>query len=412
MADLAVHHPARGDDVGAGARLGQRRLGVDLERARRCRRRRARRARRSGRGRCTRRRTGRRSARCRRRGRRAGRRAPAARCRRGRRRRCRRRPCAPARRTARRRARRAAASSATSLRRLSRVCWTTPGSDTIGCGSVMPSRTNSGAMRSLVRTVVSATRSRRAGVRRRRRGRSTGKGAAGIAVMVRRRSSRSDTVVSVGRRRHVVDAHAPRRSPRAAVTGPRATTTARGGGADGVGPAAAAEPLASTTASTLAQPGDLVGVRRPADRAVRRHGLDRVAHRGEPVGEHRRGPGRPGRAARAPAARGNSASSPSAWASAGTRSTARPAAAASAAAVAGPTAARRTAGWSAAAGPARRAPLADVTTSQSNAPSRASALAQRGAAVERLGDLDQRDVHDRRAERGEPRARARRRRAG
>ena len=40
------------------------------------------------------------------------------------------------------------ASSATSLRSDSRVCCTTPGSELIGCGSSMPSRTNSGATRS------------------------------------------------------------------------------------------------------------------------------------------------------------------------------------------------------------------------------------------------------------------------
>ena len=76
-------------------------------------------------------------------------RAPAARCRRGRRPGCRRRPCVagtPNRITARTPR---SASSATSLRRLSRVCCTTPGSDAIGCGSSMPSRTNSGAIRSL-----------------------------------------------------------------------------------------------------------------------------------------------------------------------------------------------------------------------------------------------------------------------
>ena len=79
-ADLAVHHPARRDDVGAGGGLGERRPWRRSRAWRRCRRRRARRARRSGRGRCTRRRTGRRSARRRRRGRRAGRPAPAGRC--------------------------------------------------------------------------------------------------------------------------------------------------------------------------------------------------------------------------------------------------------------------------------------------------------------------------------------------
>ena len=82
-ADLAVHHPARRHDVGAGARLGQRGLGVDLERGVVVDVAVDRRARRSGRGRCTRRCTGRRSARRRRRRRRAGRRGRAGRCRRG-----------------------------------------------------------------------------------------------------------------------------------------------------------------------------------------------------------------------------------------------------------------------------------------------------------------------------------------
>ena len=47
-----------------------------------------------------------------------------------------RRPCAPARRTGSTALTPRAASSATSLRRLSRVCCTTPGSDAIGTGSV------------------------------------------------------------------------------------------------------------------------------------------------------------------------------------------------------------------------------------------------------------------------------------
>ncbi len=64
------------------------------------------------------------------------------------------------------------------------MCCTTPGSDPIGTGSVMLSRTNNGATRSPVRTTVSATRSRIAGVRRNRRGREVGNDAA-IAVIVR-----------------------------------------------------------------------------------------------------------------------------------------------------------------------------------------------------------------------------------
>ena len=170
--------PLGATTCGAGRRLGDGGLGVDLER-----------------GvvvdvavgvddaavavaRCTRRRTGRPSARRRRRPRRAGRRAPAARCPSGsnapeptssligrdaeqhhrldaHRRPARRPPCGG-----------------------SRGCpGTTPGSDAISIGASMPSRTNSGAIRSVTATLVSATRSRSAGVRRSRRGRWIGKSA-------------------------------------------------------------------------------------------------------------------------------------------------------------------------------------------------------------------------------------------
>src|SRR5918996_1049108 len=66
-------------------------------------------------------------------------------------------------------------SSCTSLRSDSRVCWTTPGNDVIATGSSMPSRTNRGAIRSSTDRWVSATRRRRAGVRRSRRSRRWGK---------------------------------------------------------------------------------------------------------------------------------------------------------------------------------------------------------------------------------------------
>ena len=69
----------------------------------------------------------------------------------------------------------AAAASAAALPRLSRVCWTTPGIEPIGCGSLMPSLMNTGSTSSRGRSEVSATRARRAGVRRSRRGRATGK---------------------------------------------------------------------------------------------------------------------------------------------------------------------------------------------------------------------------------------------
>ena len=38
----------------------------------------------------------------------------------------------------------AATASTAAFRRVSRVCWTTPGIEAIGTGSLMPSRTNSG----------------------------------------------------------------------------------------------------------------------------------------------------------------------------------------------------------------------------------------------------------------------------
>ena len=65
--------------------------------------------------------------------------------------------------------------SAAALRTDSTVCCDCPGIDAIGIASPMPSFTNSGAMRSAGSSVVSRTSARSAGVRRRRRGRSTGK---------------------------------------------------------------------------------------------------------------------------------------------------------------------------------------------------------------------------------------------
>src|SRR5699024_6923026 len=56
----------------------------------------------------------------------------------------------------------AAAASAAARRRLSRLCWTWPGIDAMGTGSVAPSRTKSGSTRWLGSTVVSATRRRSA----------------------------------------------------------------------------------------------------------------------------------------------------------------------------------------------------------------------------------------------------------
>src|ERR1700759_5610451 len=68
----------------------------------------------------------------------------------------------------------ASTASTAALRRLSRVCWTTPGMEPIGCGSVMPSLTNIGSTRSVGRSAVFATSCRSAAVRRSRRGLITG----------------------------------------------------------------------------------------------------------------------------------------------------------------------------------------------------------------------------------------------
>ena len=88
---------------------------------------------------------------------RRSRRAPPARCRRGPRRPNPRRPWWPARRRGSRRARRGRPARRPPCG-ATRVCWTTPGSDAIGWGSSMPSRTNSGATRSSTDSRVSATR--------------------------------------------------------------------------------------------------------------------------------------------------------------------------------------------------------------------------------------------------------------
>ena len=69
----------------------------------------------------------------------------------------------------------ASAASAAALRRLSLVCWTTPGMEGTGTGSVIPSLTNIGSTRSEPRTLVLAARRRSAGVRRSLRGRTAGK---------------------------------------------------------------------------------------------------------------------------------------------------------------------------------------------------------------------------------------------
>ena len=68
----------------------------------------------------------------------------------------------------------ASTASTAALRRLSLVCCITPGIEATGCGSPMPSLTNSGSTRSAARTPPGATRRRRAAVRRSLRGRATG----------------------------------------------------------------------------------------------------------------------------------------------------------------------------------------------------------------------------------------------
>src|SRR5580700_7500001 len=68
--------------------------------------------------------------------------------------------------------------STAALRRLSLVCCMTPGIDGTGCGSSIPSLTNSGSTRSAGRRLVCATKRRRAAVRRSLRGRTAGNPAA------------------------------------------------------------------------------------------------------------------------------------------------------------------------------------------------------------------------------------------
>src|SRR5215831_19412151 len=68
----------------------------------------------------------------------------------------------------------ASTASAAALRRLSLVCWVTPGMDGTGSGSLIPSLTNRGSTRSDPRTVVRAASRRSAAVRRSLRGRAAG----------------------------------------------------------------------------------------------------------------------------------------------------------------------------------------------------------------------------------------------
>ena len=166
---------------------------------------------------------------------------------------------------------------------------------------------------------------------------------------------------------------------------------------------AAAEPLASTHGvDAVVSCVDLVGRRAAGDRAV---GDDRLR--------------RCGRAATRPSASARRARS--AWATRTRRRLrrelgeqplgprARPARgrragrppSASAAAVAGPTAASRSVGWPAAAGPARAGAVGRRDDEPVERGEPGERGAQRDAAVDRVADLDQRHVHDRRAQRGE-----------
>src|SRR6185312_13592585 len=68
----------------------------------------------------------------------------------------------------------ASAASAAALRRLSRVCCSTPGIELTGCGSAMPSLMNTGSTSSAGRSAVSATMVRSALVPRSRRALTSG----------------------------------------------------------------------------------------------------------------------------------------------------------------------------------------------------------------------------------------------
>ncbi len=78
----------------------------------------------------------------------------------------------------------AATASTAAFRRVSRVCWCTPGMAETATGASMPSRTNAGRIRFAGSSRVSATIRRIVGVVRSRRGREPGKLA--YAVILRR----------------------------------------------------------------------------------------------------------------------------------------------------------------------------------------------------------------------------------
>ena len=201
--------------------------------------------------------------------------------------------------------------------------------------------------------------------------------------------------------------------------GPRAAASRRGHRPDGdehrrrrTAPsasahAAAAEPLASSTASALVSVVTLVG-RRAGGRPSGRRSTDSTVwpRGGEPVGERRPGP--VGLGEEDPAGcRRELGEQPLGLGHAparGRRRGRRRGERGGRRRADGGQAQRRVAGGGR---PGAAAPLADVTTSQSNAASRAERGPQLHAAVGRVADLDQRHVHDRRPELGQPLARAR-----
>ena len=113
------------------------------------------------------------------------------------------------------------ASARTSLRRLSWVCWTTPGIDGTGSGASIPSLTNRGATRCSGVTRCSATSRRNAGVRRSRRIRRSGK--ATSPGYRRRVSSRAATTPAIVCGSASASTRRPRARAVSEVTGPMET---------------------------------------------------------------------------------------------------------------------------------------------------------------------------------------------
>ena len=209
------------------------------------------------------------------------------------------------------------------------------------------------------------------------------------------RASRSDTEEASGDVADVGDVR-PRAAASDAVTGPMAISSGDGDVAERVGQRRGGRAAGQQHGIGARQRRHLVGRRAAGDRPVGDDGLDGVAARGEAVGQRAPGPVGLGEEDPGRLRAGTRRAGPRREPSAGTRSTSRPAAAASAAAVAGPTAARRNAGWPAAAGPAR----ARAVGRRDDQPVERRQPGQRGpqlhAAVGRIADLDQRHVHDRR----------------